>query len=240
MIRPIISSILLSFVLTPVAWSGEALNFEDETTRINYSLGYQIGGDFKRQNLQMNADAVVQGIRDALEGNQPQMQPPEMHRALRDLKGKVVAKQQTKKHMREKELIDAGKKFMEENAKQEGVVTTASGLQYKVITEGSGASPGPTDKVTVHYRGTRVDGKEFDSSIKRGEPASFQLNGVIKGWTEGLQLMKEGGKSQLIVPSDLAYGRRGPLAHQVLIFDVELLAVEEEKTKPETAAKAAQ
>ena len=121
----------------------------------------------------------------------------------------------------------AGEAFLAENAKKPGVVTTASGLQYQVITEGTGASPSATDNVTVHYQGTTIDGKEFDSSYKRGEPATFPLNRVIPGWTEGLQLMKEGGKSRLFIPSNLAYGERGAGRdigpNSTLIFDVELI-----------------
>lgn len=121
----------------------------------------------------------------------------------------------------------AGEAFLAENAKKPGVVTTASGLQYQVITEGTGASPSATDNVTVHYQGTTIDGKEFDSSYKRGAPATFPLNRVIAGWTEGLQLMKEGGKSRLFIPSNLAYGERGAGRdigpNSALIFDVELI-----------------
>jgi FKBP-type peptidyl-prolyl cis-trans isomerase FklB len=121
----------------------------------------------------------------------------------------------------------AGEAFLAENAKKPGVVTTASGLQYQVITEGTGATPGATDNVTVHYQGTTLDGKEFDSSYKRGAPATFPLNRVIAGWTEGLQLMKEGGKSRLFIPSNLAYGERGAGRdigpNAALIFEVELI-----------------
>ncbi len=121
----------------------------------------------------------------------------------------------------------AGEAFLAENAKKPGVITTASGLQYQVITEGTGASPSATDNVTVHYQGTTIDGKEFDSSYKRGAPATFPLNRVIAGWTEGLQLMKEGGKSRLFIPSNLAYGERGAGRdigpNSTLIFDVELI-----------------
>jgi len=121
----------------------------------------------------------------------------------------------------------AGEAFLAENAKKPGVVTTASGLQYQVITEGTGATPSPTDNVTVHYKGTTLDGKEFDSSYSRGAPATFPLNRVIAGWTEGLQLMKEGGKSRLFIPSNLAYGERGAGRdigpNSALIFDVELI-----------------
>jgi FKBP-type peptidyl-prolyl cis-trans isomerase FklB len=229
-----LTALLLSSVI-PTAWSAEKLDFADEATRINYSLGYQIGGDFKRQQIEMNADAVTQGIHDALTGGEPQMPMPDMHQTLRELKTKVESEQKTQKQLRENELLAAGKAFMEANAKQPGVVTTASGLQYKIVKEGSGATPSPTDKVTVHYRGRLLDGREFDSSFKRGKPATIQVNGVIKGWTEGLQLMKEGGKMQLFIPPELAYTRSGPLAHQTLMFEVELLSVGEPKaeSKPE-------
>ncbi len=228
----------LSFFLAlPMAWSGEALNFEDETTRITYSLGYQIGGDFKRQQVEMKAEAVIQGIRDALAGSEPQMPASDMRDTLTALKRKVTEEQQAQKRQRETGAVAAGKAFLEENAKMEGVVTTSSGLQYKVLQEGTGASPGPTDQVTVHYRGSKIDGMEFDSSFKRGKPATFQANQVIKGWAEGLQLMKEGGKMLFFIPPQLAYGNRGPLEHQTLIFEVELLSVGEAATTA-PAAKA--
>jgi FKBP-type peptidyl-prolyl cis-trans isomerase FklB len=122
-----------------------------------------------------------------------------------------------------------GEKFIADNKKKEGVITTASGLQYKIITKGTGASPKATDTVSVHYKGTLIDGKEFDSSYRRGQPASFPVNGVIKGWTEALQLMKEGSKWQLFIPSELAYGDRGAGRdigpNSTLIFDVELISI---------------
>jgi len=207
----------------------EPLNLDDETTRINYSLGYQIGGDFKRQGVQMNADAVVKGIEDALSGVEPLMTPADMRTTLMDLKRKVVAAQKKSAAEQELKTVEEGKQFMQENAKKEGVVTTDSGLQYQIIEEGTGKSPEPTDKVTVNYRGTLINGNEFDSSYSRGEPATFQLNGVIKGWTEGLQHVKEGGKIKLFIPPTLAYGDRGPMAHRTLVFDVELLSVGDEQ-----------
>lgn len=203
----------------------EALNLEHEEARINYSLGYQIGGDFKRQKLNIDPEAVVQGIQDALSGAQPKMTAQEMRATLVNLKRKVVAEQQTRRRSREITLVTDGKRFMEENKNKEGVVTTGSGLQYRLLEPGSGRSPSPTDQVTVQYRGRKMDGVEFDSSFKRGKPTTFQLDKVIKGWTEGLQLVKEGGRIELFIPPNLAYGRRGPLAHETLIFDVELIAV---------------
>ncbi len=203
----------------------DTLNLDDETAKINYSLGYQIGGDFKRQGIDVNSEAMSQGVQDAAAGVEPKIPADAMRATLVDLKRKVVENQ--KKRQQEDELgrIAEGKAFMEENAKQEGVVTTESGLQYKIVEEGTGKSPAATDEVTVNYRGTLTDGKEFDSSYKRGEAASFALDGVIKGWTEGLQLMKEGGKAQFVIPPELAYGDRGPLGHRTLIFDVELISV---------------
>ncbi len=213
--------------LCATAWaaSDAPVDLKTESGKINYSLGYQIGGDFKRQGVELDSAAVVKGIQDALSGAEPLMKPEEMHTTLMELRRKIIADQQAKRKEAEQQKVAEGKKFMEENAKKEGVVTTKSGLQYKILKEGTGKSPAATDQVTVNYRGTLVDGKEFDSSYKRGKPATFRLNGVIKGWTEGLQLMKEGGKAELFIPSNLAYGSRGPLADQTLIFDVELVSV---------------
>jgi FKBP-type peptidyl-prolyl cis-trans isomerase FklB len=221
----------LAAVMTAgAAVAEEALDLSDETNRINYSLGHQLGSDFKRQQLDMNPDAVVQGMRDALSGAEPRMTPQEMRETLVGFK-KRLAEQQREQRQRNVEnelgLLAEGKQFLEENAKKEGVITAASGLQYQVIEEGSGRSPGPTDTVTVEYRGTLVDGTEFDSSAKHGGPATFKLDAVIKGWSEGLQLMKEGGKTRLFIPQKLAYGDRGPLAHRALIFDVDLISVGE-------------
>ena len=218
---------LLTGLIAGAATAGEALSLEDEAARISYSLGYQIGGDFNRQKVEINPAAVVQGIQDALSGAEPKMSPEEITATLSDLKQKIVADQRKRSVERELDLEAEGKQFLEENAKKEGVVTTESGLQYKVIQEGTGKSPGPEDQVTVQYRGRLVDGKEFDSSYKKGKPATFRLNGVIKGWSEGLQLMKEGGKAELYIPQKLAYRDRGPLAHRALIFEVELLSVGE-------------
>ena len=217
-------------MIAGAAVAEDALDLSDENNRINYSLGHQLGSDFKRQQLDMNPDAVVQGMRDALSAAEPRMTPQEMRETLVGFK-KRLAEQQREQRQRNVEnelgLLAEGKQFLEQNAKNEGVVTTASGLQYQVLEEGSGRSPGPADTVTVEYRGTLVDGTEFDSSAKHGGPATFKLDAVIKGWSEGLQLMKEGGKAKLFIPQELAYGQRGPLGHRALIFDVELISVGE-------------
>ena len=222
--------LVVLFALTiPVVNAGaaEALKLDNDTARNNYSLGYQIGNDFKRQGVQIDAAAVVKGIEDALSGAEPLVKPEEMRAALDELKRKVVAEQKARLENARLQAIEEGTQYRANYGKQDGVVTTPSGLQYKILEPGTGKTPGPTDKVTVNYRGTGIDGKEFDSSYKRGRPASFPLNGVIKGWTEGLQHVKEGGKIQLVIPPELAYGTRGPLANQTLVFDVELISVGE-------------
>ena len=213
---------MLSIAISTCIAADEGLDFEDETTRINYSLGYQIGGDFKRQNVEMNADAVVKGIEDALAAVEPQISVEEMQSTLVELKRKVTEAQRESRRKNELQLIEEGKAFMADHAQKEGVVVTDSGLQYRIIEPGTGKSPVATDVVTVNYTGTHPNGPAFDS----GEAAQFRLNGVIRGWTEGLQHIAEGGRIELVVPPELAYGGRGPLAHRTLVFDVELLAVE--------------
>ena len=197
----------------------------DETARTSYALGYQIGGDLREQGIDLKADEIAKGIADALAGTEPAMKPEEIQSALMELKRKLVAEQEKQASEQSAKLIEEGKSFLEKNAKEPGVTTTASGLQYIVVEPGKGKTPGPTDQVTVHYKGTLIDGTEFDSSYSRGEPTSLTLDGVIPGWTEGLQLIKEGGKIKLFIPADQAYGDSGPLADRVLIFDVELIAV---------------
>jgi FKBP-type peptidyl-prolyl cis-trans isomerase FklB len=236
-----VTSIRTAFLLAMAcvlvtAEADEPLSLDGETARISYSLGFQIGGDFKRQQVDMDAAAVVQGIEDAVSGAEPKIPPAEMREALIALKQQVVAAEKQRSVERELEQLAEGKRFMEENAGKDGVITTESGLQYRVIAAGTGKSPGPQEQVTVNYRGRLLDGREFDSSFKRGQPATFKLNGVIKGWSEGLQLMKEGGKAELYIPPNLAYGDRGPLAHQTLTFEVELLSVGETQAAGSEAA----
>jgi len=229
----LLSPFLLALV-SALALAEEPLELEDENARINYSVGYQVGGDFKRQGREIDLDILVRGVADAIVGVEPLMTPREMRKELTELQKKVMAARKARAEEAAAGQREAGKAFLEANKAKDGVQVTESGLQYKIIESGTGKQPRPTDTVTVNYRGTRIDGTEFDSSYKRGKPAQFRLDRVIKGWTEGLQLVKEGGKAQLVVPSDLAYGQRGRLANQVLIFDVELIAV----GGPETEAQA--
>jgi len=165
-------------------------------------------------------------MKDAMSGKRPLLTEADAREVMTTWQKELADKQ---KGMADKNAAD-GKKFLEDNKKKDGVKTTASGLQYKVLKEGNGPQPKATDTVTVDYRGTLIDGTEFDSSYKRGQPATFPLNGVIKGWTEGLQLMKSGAKYQFFIPSDLAYGQRamGPdiAPNSTLVFEVELKSVQ--------------
>ena len=217
------------------AWAAEdsALELKTETDRVNYSLGYQIGGDFKRQGLDLNPDTLVRGIRDAMEASGQDLMGFEgRQQALIDLKRKVLTDGRRKQAEEFDRRRREGQAFLAGNAKKEGVVRLPSGLQYRVIAEGRGRAPEVGDTVTVNYRGTLVDGTEFDSSQRQGEPASFPLGNVIAGWQEALPLMQEGAQWQLVVPPDLAYGEGGPLAHQTLLFDIELVSVTPDQGEP--------
>ena len=204
----------------------EAVKLQDENARINYSVGYQVGSDYRRKGIRLDPEVVAKGIEDALSGNEPLLTPAEMRKELTEVQRRASAKQQARAEQSAEAQRQAGQAFLEANKAKEGVKVTASGLQYKIIREGSGRSPSGQDRVKVHYRGTRVDGSEFDSSYKRGAPAKFRLDRVIKGWTEGLQLMKEGAKYEFYIPPELAYGDRSRLANQTLIFEVDLISVE--------------
>jgi FKBP-type peptidyl-prolyl cis-trans isomerase FklB len=189
--------------------------------RSSYAIGADIGRGLKSQGLDLDLALVARGLADALTGNKMQMTEKECQAAMVELQQIQMTK------IANKNKKD-GAAFLAENAKKEGVKTLPSGLQYKVIREGKGATPRAADAVTTHYRGTFLDGAEFDSSYRRNEPATFPVKGVIKGWTEALQLMKVGDKWQLYVPSDLAYGPQGRdeiPPNATLIFDIELLDV---------------
>src|SRR5437868_8404766 len=226
-------------VALPLFGQEKSPQLKDQKDKVSYSIGLNIGFNLGRQNVQVNPDVLAAGIKDAIAGK-TQLNADQVKEVMATFEKDM---QQKQKAAGEKNASE-GAKFLEENKKKEGVKTTASGLQYKAIKEGTGAQPKATDTVTVNYRGTLINGTEFDSSYKRGEPASFPLNGVIKGWTEALQLMKAGSKYQLFVPSDLAYGERsvspeiGPNA--TLIFEVELLDVKPPATPgPATSPKGA-
>lgn len=220
--------IALSTVLLvlPLFAQEKSTQLKDQKDKVSYSIGLNVGFNLAKQKIPVNPDALSAGIKDALAGK-PQMTEAEVKETMAAFEKDMMDKQ---KAAGEKSAVDGGK-YLEENKKKEGVKTTASGLQYKSLKEGSGAQPKATDTVTVNYRGTLLDGTEFDSSYKRGEPATFPLSGVIKGWTEGLQLMKKGSKYQFVIPAGLAYGERSPGAgipsNSTLIFEVELLEIKD-------------
>jgi FKBP-type peptidyl-prolyl cis-trans isomerase FklB len=223
MTRFIISFALLSLT-GPVFGQDKSTPLKDSKDKVSYSIGLNIGLNLKKQNVSINPDTFVLGLKDALAGK-PQMTDEQVKETMTAFEKEMIDKQ---KAAGVKNGAD-GEKFLAENKKKEGVKTTASGLQYKVVKEGTGAQPKETDTVIANYRGTLIDGTEFDSSYKRGQPATFPVSGVIKGWTEALQMMKVGSKYQLFIPANLAYGERavgpdiGP--NSTLIFEVELLDV---------------
>ncbi len=221
--------VLLSLAVTPFAPAADTV-LKDQKDKVSYSIGLDIGNTLKRQLIDVNEEVLHRGIQDGLGGKPPLLNEEQVKETMSAFQKDMLAKQAEAKKAAAAKNAEAGKKFLEENKKKAGVKTTASGLQYKVEKEGTGPSPKATDTVKVNYRGTTIDGAEFDSSYKRGEPASFPVNRVIKGWTEALQLMKVGAKYQLVIPADLAYGGQGAGADigpdSTLIFDVELLGIE--------------
>jgi FKBP-type peptidyl-prolyl cis-trans isomerase FklB len=216
------------FAAANLAFAAEKPELKTQKDKLSYAIGLDMGNSLKKNGLDVDPNIVVLGIKDALAGTTPLMTNEEVKAVIMAVQKDLQSKQQERaKIMGEKSKKD-GDKFLADNKKKKGVKTLPSGLQYKVLAEGNGKMPKTTDTVTVNYKGTLVDGTEFDSSYKRGEPATFPVTGVIKGWTEALQLMKEGAKWQLVIPSDLAYGERGggPIGpNAVLIFEVELISV---------------
>lgn len=218
------------------------VNLDSENAKVSYAIGFNMGQNVRNIKDAIELAVLMQGIKDGFTGDdKAQLPTADIPKILREfqMKRRKVLEQQ-RKELGEKNKTE-GPAFLAENAKKDGVVTTKSGLQYMVLKEGTGAVPKATDNVKVHYRGTLIDGTEFDSSYKRGEPAGFPLNRVIAAWTEGLQLMKVGAKYRFFAPANLAYGERGRGMqigpHAVLIFDVELLSIEPPDPKKELPKK---
>jgi FKBP-type peptidyl-prolyl cis-trans isomerase FklB len=217
-------------LLASAAAAQEKPDLTNPKQRTSYALGANVANSLKRQDLDLDAKAFAAGAADTLAGK-PALTPDEIKEALDSLQKRMMEKAQAEAQKYgngEKNLKD-GEAFLAANAKKEGVKATASGLQYKVLKSGSGASPKATDTVKVHYHGTLIDGTVFDSSVDRGEPVEFPLDGVIAGWTEGVQLMKVGDKFLFTIPSKLAYGpegRGGKIGpNSTLVFEVELLEI---------------
>jgi FKBP-type peptidyl-prolyl cis-trans isomerase len=231
----------------PSAESNQSL--KDEKDKLSYSVGVDIGRTIQRLNVDLNQGPLTQGILDVL-GNRPMaLSDDELQQRLQAFQQKLAQKQEEALAQKQQDMKASaeknkaeGKKFLDDNAKKDGVTTLPDGLQYKVIKQGTGEKPKATDVVEVNYRGTFIDGKEFDSSEKNGGPVSFPVNEVIKGWSEALTLMPIGSKWQLFIPSELAYGDEGEgediQPGSTLVFDVELLGIKKEEAQPAPSPEA--
>ena len=215
--------------LSGAAFAADAPELAGDKEKLSYSIGMDIGGNLKRQSIDVVPDLLAKGFKDRYGDGKTLLTEEEARQAIMNFQKQQMAKQaETMKQLGEKNKAE-GEKFLAGNAKKEGVKTLPSGLQYKVIAPGTGKSPAASDTVTTNYKWTLIDGTEFDSSYKRGQPATFPVSGVIPGWTEALQLMKEGAKWQLFIPPNLAYGERGAGRdigpNATLVFEVELISI---------------
>ena len=209
--------------------SDKAGDFDSDKARRSYALGMDIGNSLKELPVDIQVDELSEGVSDVVSGKETRLSQDELDSVMQSFVKEMEAAQQQKASEQAQNNLEKGKKFLAENKDKDGVKTTDSGLQYKVLEEGDGPTPSADDSVTVHYTGKLIDGTVFDSSRERGEPVTFPVDAVIPGWTEALQLMKQGAKYELYIPAKLAYGERGAGAqigpNETLIFDVELLKV---------------
>ena len=206
------------------------LALKTQKDKFSYALGMNLGANLHKQSVPVDPNIMARGLKDALAGGKTLLTEEEARAAITEVQNHMREKQQAKMQVAGEANKKEGEAFLADNKSKEGVVALPSGLQYKVLKEGNGPKPTATDSVVCNYRGTLINGTEFDSSTKHGGPATFPVNGVIKGWTEALQLMPVGSKWQLFVPSDLAYAERGASAdigpNATLIFEVELVSIE--------------
>ena len=226
-----ISVVILSIVCLFSVCLADGPQLDKERLRESYSMGYEFGANVIRQEIDVDIDVLLSAARDALEGRKPALNPEEIRNALKDLKRKVTIAQDVRYRERMAKNLEEGRAFLEANKKREGVKTLPSGLQYIVLNEGDGPMPKATDMVKVNYRGTLIDGAEFDSSYTGSGPLIIHVNGMMRGWTEALQLMKVGSKWKIFVPTELAYGERKFSRippKSALIFEIELLAAGED------------
>jgi FKBP-type peptidyl-prolyl cis-trans isomerase FklB len=232
-------AVMMFIFFTAGVYGEENAQMTSDKDKTSYALGMNIAQDFKERNWDINPDLLAKGFQDAFSGSKTLISKEEMTTLLMAFQKSMMQKQVEERQAAGEKNKTDGEAFLKANKTKEGVKTTPSGLQYKIIKEGTGQIPKAEDSVTTHYRGTLIDGTEFDSSFKRNEPATFPVSGVIRGWTEALQMMKIGSKWQLFVPSDLAYGERGAGQaigpNSVLVFEVELLSID--SANPEQAPK---
>ena len=223
---PFVTAVTLTTVLS-TAMAAAPLETLDQ--RLSYIMGSNLASQFKRDDIKFDFDAFKLAVDEVMEGKNHSVSDEDKRKSITEFQKRSAAKQAKKAAELSALNVKAGKDYLEANAKKEGVVVTKSGLQYKEVTKGKGETPTAGDKVKVHYKGTLIDGTEFDSSYKRGTPATFPVTGVIKGWIEALQLMNVGDKFELAIPSELAYGKRGSGSKigpdTTLLFDVELLEI---------------
>lgn len=218
---------------TPPA-AGDVKNVKEKAS---YAFGMNVGRSIKGQDLDLDTEIFIRGLKDALGGKEPAYTPQEMQTAIQQFMQQAQAKAEAEMKEQAAAGLKAAQQFLEQNKKKEGVTTTKSGLQYQILKEGSGKSPDANDIVKVHYKGTLTDGTEFDSSYARNEPAEFPLNRVIPGWSEAVRLLKAGGKGKFWIPPDLGYGTSPPPGspigvNDVLVFEIELLGVTEQPNAP--------
>src|SRR6202163_718725 len=221
----------------PAAKSPAPLALTTQKDKFSYALGMNLGTSLKKQSVAVDPNILARGLKDALAGGKTALTEDQARATLMEVQTEMRKKQQEEMQVAGEASKKEGAAFLAANKSKDGVVTLPSGLEYKILTQGTGPKPTASDSVVCNYRGTLINGTEFDSSYKRGEPVTFPVNGVIKGWTEALQLMPVGSKWQLFVPSELAYGQRGPspeiAPNPTLVFEVELLSIQ-----PKAAAAA--
>jgi FKBP-type peptidyl-prolyl cis-trans isomerase FklB len=225
------TALALALCLALPAFAADpAPKLNTDAQKAAYSIGFNFGASLTKEVPDIDADALQRGLQDALKKKQPALTPEQQAEVMNKFQQTAMAQKQARMEAQEKKNTEAAAKFMADNAKKPGITALPSGLQYQVITTGKGASPKANDRVKVHYQGTLLSGEVFDSSIKRGEPATFQVDQVIPGWTQALQKMKVGDKWKLFIPPELGYGKRGAGAKiepgMALVFEVELLEVQ--------------
>ena len=235
--KKLIFFLIIGFILVSIACKktseSKKISMDSTASKRGYAMGYNFGKNIKSLSSAIDKEALIKGVRDALSGNKPMLTDKDIQQVLSSFQKELIQKDMEKRKATGEANLAEEKNFLEKNKEKPGIKTTPSGLQYEIIKEGKGPHPKPTDTVIVHYRGTFLDGKEFDSSYKRNQPAKFQLNKVIPGWVEGLQLMRVGSKYKFYIPSKLAYGERGAGnvigPNKLLVFEVELLGIEKTK-----------